>query len=232
MTRRMALGLLLLLAAVSAASADIGIGLKWAQESAVVPQDAVSCITYGLYNPFDSDVDGSLAASQELSPLVSPTHSDGPLRVPKGTAPESSLQRRICFSIPQAYPPGGLGPLFPSQSCPPDSERKSYTGEVSARSEPVGGRAGGVGSATGTAVAAPLRLIVGCVPSGTDFATPADLALYAVLALTAAGLVRRYRKPPEVRRREKAERLKRQLEKLQTESGEPGKSGEAGPPKG
>ncbi len=186
----------------------------------MVPQDTVSCITYGLYNPFDTDVEGSLAASKELAPLVSPALSDPSVPVPKGTPPEQPVQRRICFSIPVAYPSGGLGPLFPRQSCPADSERRSYAGEVAALSKQVGGPTSGVGSATGTSVAAPLKLVVGCAPAGTDYGTPADVAFYAAIALVAGGLVRKYRKPSEVRRREKAERLKRQLEQLEREGAE------------
>lgn len=235
MRPRAVLPLLALLALFPLVSADVGIGLRWTQESAVVPQGTTSCLTYLVYNPFDTDVDGSLVASKELAPLYSPAFSEGPAKVSKGTAPEAGIKRNICFDIPVLYPPGGIGPLFVSQSCPAESDRKEFKGEVAALSKPAGGVTSGVGSTTGTSVAAPLRLIVGCTPSPVAWTAPANLALYALIALIVASLVRKYRKPPEVRRQEKAERLKKQLEKLQQQetpkkdADSPPKD-EAGPP--
>lgn len=202
---------------VSGALADVGIGLRWNTESAVVPQNAVSCVTYTLFNSYGENVNGALVASGSIAQFYSPNHSDPDIGVPSGTGPPG-IPSRICFDVKQVYPEScALGPFLCRQACP--AEEVTFRGEVVAVPKRPGAPVAGTGSAAGIAVSAPLTLRVACTPTDIQWGAPGNIPLWAILGAAGALGLRtglHYRKPAEVRRQMKAEKLRKKLEELES----------------
>ncbi|MBI4362911.1 MAG: hypothetical protein HY558_07025 [Euryarchaeota archaeon] len=191
----------------------MGVGLKWGQESATLEEARVSCLDYGLYNPFNTNVTGTLQATGDLDRVAVPV---APVAVSKFTPSTSAVTTRLCFDVPRLYREEcRLGPYFCSRACqePP----VTYAGDVAAVAAPEGSRPG-TGSAVAAQSAAPLRITVACRSHGVDTSPERNGPVYGglLLAIGIAGWFgNQRRKPPEVRRKLKAEKLKRKLEGLE-----------------
>jgi len=136
--------------------ADVGIGLKWGTEGETVQEDVKHCVTYFLYNPFDTDVMGYLKASGELEELV---EAEEAKLIPAGTSSDEAIATAICFNVPKIYEETcGLGGFSCERLC--EEPQKIYKGEVQAAYNL--NYAGGTGSATGTSVSARMKLLVNC----------------------------------------------------------------------
>lgn len=176
--------LVLFLFLLGTASADVGIGLKWYTESEFVSENTVKCITYGIYNPFDTDVTGFLEATKDLKDIY---ESEEPKTIPAGTSSQQAIPTEICFNIPSVYKEESYLGLLPKKECP--EKEVELKGEVVAAYR-VGGSSG-MGSATGASFAAPLRLRVRCSPIKRSFAPVYALALLIIAALGLAYLKKR-----------------------------------------
>lgn len=197
------------------ASADVGIGLKWFTESGIADEEATSCIQYGLYNPFSTNVTGYLTATRELSDLYSTP--EGEKLVPAGTFAKDALMTQICFEIGDVYKEECMAGDF---LCKLECKEKevTYEGEVAA-SYRTGGAVGGTGSAVGTSMAAPLTLTVRCTPHPVDY-TPLYMLIVGIIIIIILGFTGkkiRDRKPPEERKKEKIEKLQRKIEEMEKE---------------
>lgn len=167
--RRLLFVLLVSAVILAPVAADVGIGIKWTEESAFVSEGQKKCLNYGIYNPFDTDVTGFLTATKDLEALY---ESEDPKLIPAETSSSEAIPTEICFEIPKLYNEESILGLFKKRSC--DEQQVTLTGEVMAAYKL--GDATGTGSITGASFAAPLRLKVTCNPLERDM-----LPLYVVL---------------------------------------------------
>ncbi len=152
--------------------ATVGIGIRWYTEAEIVSENSQKCVTYGLYNPFDRDVYGYIEGLGNLSDIY---ESEEPKLIPGGTSSDENIPTQICFDIPKVYREDCLAGFFLcSREC--EEEQVIYNGEVQAAYTLES--TGGTGSATGSSMAARLRLKVQCEPYQKDW-TP----LYAIVII-------------------------------------------------
>ncbi|MBU2612140.1 MAG: hypothetical protein KKB62_00275 [Nanoarchaeota archaeon] len=158
-----------------------GVGIKWDQESALIPENSDVCLTYGVYNPWPTDTSVQISLSSSLQEIIESQETEV-VDVPKYTYSNSSIPIKFCFKTPKVYGKDCLlfGSLLCSQEC--SEPMKVYEGQVivsEASSSQTGGS--GSGSSTSMSVSAPLRVRVQCVPHSTDY-SPVYIAM-GVLAL-------------------------------------------------
>ena len=185
--------------------ATVGIGIRWYTEKEKVSENSEFCVNYGLYNPFDEDVMGYLTAGKELSSFYV---SEDAKNIPSKTSSKNNIMTKICFTIPKIYKEDCLvGNFFLcKREC--KEEQKIYEGEVMA-SYNLKNREG-LGSATGTSFASPLKLIVMCEPKERNW-TP--VVIIIILMLIAIWF--RFKKKPKKEKDIYAEVKKKHFKKKQ-----------------
>ncbi|OYT36701.1 hypothetical protein B6U91_00495 [Candidatus Pacearchaeota archaeon ex4484_71] len=182
--RRFIFAALFLVVVVTLPMMSAGVGIKWSQESSLVPENTKVCMTYNVYNPWPEDSYATISLSQDLMQIVDYVGSDV-VFVPSGTSSSEALPIKFCFKTPKVYKKDcWIGnSLLCKQDC--TEEMKTYEGEVlvqeAASSE---GAQSAQGSATQMAVSAPLRIRVQCVKTGRNFT-----AIYALIGIIAAVLL-------------------------------------------
>ena len=162
-----------------------GVGLKTSQESALVPEKTKTCLTYSVYNPFDTDSYMQIKLSEELDDVILSSEAETKF-VPAKTYDKDALPIEFCFKTPRVYERDCLvGDFICEQTC--TESMKTYEGEVevielSEESAKIGGGAGG--SATQMSLSSPLRIRVQCTPSDRNYGL-----VYGLIALIAGILL-------------------------------------------
>ncbi len=148
-----------------------GVGLKWSQETALVPEHSNVCLTYGVYNPWPTTSYIKIQLSDSLKNITTSTTSNQVDKIPAYTYSNSTIPVKFCFETPTVYKENCLlfGALLCSQNC--SQPMKEYSGqvevhEVSSSNLSSGGSGG---SATAMSVSAPLKVKVQCIAHGTDY---------------------------------------------------------------
>jgi len=156
--------ILLVLSIFSPVLADPGAGLVYVTESSIVSSKQETCVSYGLYNPFDVDSQIALTSEGAISDLVTTADSEF---VEAFTNKEGAKTAQICFKAPEIRNTECLLPvLLCKHTC--DIDEQTYSGQVLA--SPVSIASGpGSGSAVGMSIAAPYRLIVRCEESDYNY---------------------------------------------------------------
>jgi hypothetical protein len=181
-----------------------GVGIKWDKESTMVPEKTKTCLTYFVYNPWDSDVYTRIELSEELQEIVKSQENEVKL-IPAGTSSSQSIPVEFCFKTPNVYERDcWIGDsLICKKEC--NEEMKIYSGEVLARevSESEFTGSGSGGSATQMSVSAPLKVRVQCVPHSRNYSL-----IYATIALIAAillaiNIIKEKRKYKDVKKKKK-----------------------------
>ena len=159
-----------------------GIGLKWEQESALIPEDSNVCLTYGVYNPWPSDSYVQIVLSDSLQEIVDSTDVKVE-SIPKYTFSNSSIPIKFCFKTPSVYNQDCLvfGKFLCKQEC--SEEMKIYSGEVEVFevNEATVLSGGSGGSATSMSISAPLRVKVKCIAHSRNYSLV--YALVGIIAL-------------------------------------------------
>ncbi|NCO18084.1 hypothetical protein AUJ61_00550 [Candidatus Pacearchaeota archaeon CG1_02_30_18] len=159
-----------------------GIGLKWEQESALIPEDSNVCLTYGVYNPWPSDSYVQIGLSDSLQEIVDSTDVKVE-SIPKYTFSNSSIPIKFCFKTPSVYNQDCLvfGKFLCKQEC--SEEMKIYSGEVEVFevNEATVLSGGSGGSATSMSISAPLRVKVKCIAHSRNYSLV--YALVGIIAL-------------------------------------------------
>lgn len=175
-------GLFLVLPMVSA-----GVGISWERESALVPENTKTCLTYKIYNPWEEDSSVQILLSEELQEIVASQESETKL-IPAHTSSDNAIPVTFCFKTPRVYDAdcligGGKGAIC-KQEC--TEERKVFEGEVEIKevSDADLEGAGAGGSKTSISVSAPLRVRVQCVEHGRDYSL-----VYLFVGIVAAVLL-------------------------------------------
>ena len=160
--------------------ASAGVGLRWTQETALVPENSNVCLTYGVYNPWPTDSYVKIQLSDSLQGIVASTSGEVD-SIPAYTYSNNTIPVKFCFRTPQVYKQDCLvAGLLCSQSC--SEPMKVYDGQVEVVevSESQLNSGGSGGSATQMSVSAPLKVKVECIAHGTDYSL-----VYIVVGLIA-----------------------------------------------
>jgi len=179
----------IVLAAGMAQAETIGIGIKWFTESEVVGENAEHCINYGLYNPFDVDINGMLDATGDLKKI---SRADEPIPVPKNTSSADAKPAKICFDVPKVYKEDCiLG--FCKRECPEKVSVEPWKNEIRIEGNIIAvyvlpeTALSATGSKTGISGSVPLELVVKCEPKSRNtagmYATMAGIAVLAALII-------------------------------------------------
>jgi hypothetical protein len=166
-----------------------GVGIKYGIEYTQIDEGKETCLSYGVYNPWDENVVAELTADDELEQFIKKVNNK---RIPAGTNSGDAIKIKVCFDVPK-------GTL---DSC---DEPRVFEGTVVAR-EQKDTLIGGSGSATSTLVSAPLTLEVRCGEGVTGAAVAGTLGggfgigalLIGLLAVLSYGISRvKLRRGPE-----------------------------------
>jgi len=163
-----------------------GVGIKWGQETALIPESTSTCMTYGVYNPWPRDSYVKIDVSDNLKPILTEAKSEVKY-VPAQTASVNSLPVEFCFRTPKVYEKDCLlfGCLICKQDC--KESQKVYTGEVILSESPKEAAIGGTGgSSTTMAISAPLQIKVQCKESPRNYSLV--FVCVAVVALLLLGV--------------------------------------------
>jgi hypothetical protein len=164
-----------------------GVGISWDRESALVPENTKTCLTYKVYNPWDSDTNVQIVLSDTLQEIVSSQESENKF-IPAQTSSSNAIPVTFCFKTPRVYDAdcliGGGNGVICKQECTED--RKVFEGEVEIKevndADLEGAGAGG--SKTSISVSAPLRVRVQCVEHGRNYSL-----VYLFVGIVAAVLL-------------------------------------------
>lgn len=174
-----------------------GPGIKWSQESSLVPEKTKTCLTYEVYNPWAKDSYVQIKLSEELNEIVKSSESETKF-IPAYTSSKDALPIEFCFKTPKVYKEDCLigDALICESRC--EEDMKMYQGQVevielSEEEAKVGAGAGG--SKTQMSVSAPLRVRVQCIPSGYNYSVVYILIALISGALLAANLLKKKKKP-------------------------------------
>ena len=188
-TKLFALLLLLCVVLAFPVAARKGVGIVWNTETEIVKEGTNYCIEYGIYNPWDEDVNALLSVSEEFKPIVNNEESE-PRLVEGGTKHDRAVPINLCFDIDNVYQQDCLfGDFFCQQKC--DVQPVTHEGKIVVMEETTG--SAGMGSSTTLGVSVPLKLKVQCNAHPRDW-TLAYLALAILLSILIIIVLLRRRK--------------------------------------
>jgi len=170
-----------------------GVGISWDKESALVPENTKTCLTYKVYNPWPQDTYVVVELSDELQSILSSTQGDVTF-IPKDTSSAEAIPVTFCFKTPRIYERDCwlFGEAICKQTC--NEELKIYTGEVEVVETGAGDFEGAQGSATRISVSAPLRLKIQCVAHERNFTLIYIVVALIVAILLILGIIRKKKK--------------------------------------
>lgn len=154
--------------------ADVGVGLRWGSEELFLNEFEEKCISYSVYNPFDTGVTAQLTTERGIEKYISkiepkqvylPPYTGDPKDVSAKLANKQDV--RVCFKAnPFRWPP-----FYPV----------NYEGVVLAMATP--GKVVGTGSAAASVVQAPLTLRIGNIVNFYKFLIILVVIIILVLLL-------------------------------------------------
>jgi len=184
-------------------------GIKWSTESEFVQEGQTKCVTYGVYNPFGTDVKAQISLSGELEKLPY-TISQNDVLLKAGTSSKQAVPIEVCFTVDEVYKEDCvLGSVMCEQKC--NSEQIKFTGQLVITDAPTGNDVQGTGSKATVSAGAPLELLVGCVEQQRDYLVLYMVTIVIIIAVLVMMLFRRYRAPASERKTRKVEKLREKL---------------------
>jgi len=175
---------LLLILLVPSGFALKGVGIKWTSESAYVDDKSSVCLDYGIYNPWDEDINAQLGVSKELQEVIRVKETET-VFVKANTPNTNSVPVKLCFDIPKVYKDDCLiAGIMCEQTC--SLGEVNYKGEVIATGSGTEVSAGSGSTATVSA-SVPLEIRIKCNQQGRSY-----VELYVgilVLILIIVGIV-------------------------------------------
>ncbi len=138
-----------------------GVGIAWSTETEMVTEGSTKCIRYGIYNPWDEDINVTLSVSSELKSVITKEESETKL-IKSGTSHNNAVPVEFCFEIAKVYEENCLiDSVLCEQNC--EEPEVSYEGKIMVMEKQEGGNVTGTtGSATSLGVSVPLKLRVKC----------------------------------------------------------------------
>lgn len=158
-----------------------GVGLVWDTQTAIVYENSEHCVRYGIYNPWEDDVNAILSVSDELKDVIINEDSEEKL-ITAGTFHEYAVPMEFCFKIAKTYEEDCWIPgLFCKQECNIDPVQ--HEGKVIAMEAPSEGGSGSIaGSATSLGVSVPLKLKVKCKEHAREM-TPLYILIIVIVLI-------------------------------------------------
>lgn len=189
---------------------NAGVGIVYGNEYLKAEEEGITCISYGIYNPWNDNATVRVSAGGELMEIVQNTTV---LEIPAKTRHKQAVPVEICFKIPKIYDEECL---FWKIGCKKECRENlvEYTGEVIA-SEITAVSGGGTGSRVTGAVTAPLTVRIKCEEKSRDLISIVGLIGLIVFAILSAAIWNNYRAPLSERKRKEAERLTRKKQELE-----------------
>ena len=158
----------LILFSVSLVDARKGVGIKWDLNTLIVEDGTPVCVDYGVYNPWDEDVNIALELGSELSAVTTDNTFSDPKLVKAHTSSQDSIPVNLCFKTENVYKKDCLlGSFLCKQQC--GGPEQSYEGEVVAVEVKNATAQGAFGSSTSIGVSTKLKLKVTCTPFSRDW---------------------------------------------------------------
>jgi len=188
---------------------DAGVGIVYGVERAEIEEELVTCVAYGVYNPWEDNATVKVSARGEFANFTMESET---VDIPSRTKHQDALPIDICFDIPETYEKECL---FWKIGCKKEcGEEVQYQGEIVA-SEVVEYAGGVTGSKVTGAVTAPLTLRINCKETERDMVSIAGLIGLVIFAMLSVLVWHHHREPISVRRQKKAERLMKKRQKLE-----------------
>ncbi len=161
-----------------------GVGIIWDTETAIVNEDSVHCVDYGLYNPWNEDVNAMLGVSDELRNVITETDTE-PVFIEAETYHEDNIPTQLCFKVANVYEEDCLlfGTLC-AQKCD-NMEEVKYSGRVTVNEKPKESTQGTTGSATSLGISVPLDLRIQCSESPRNW----TFIYYIIIVLAIVAIV-------------------------------------------
>lgn len=184
-------------------------GLLWRTEYAAVEEGSTKCITYGVYNPFETDMKAAFSLDGEVKNIADFKFDETVIKA--RTYHDSALPVEVCFTAHKIYKEDCLlGPLLCEKKC--SEQRVTFEGDVVVTDAPLS--SGGItGSKAVVSASAPLKVEVLCVPQAMNYMPLFAIAIAIIIAVFASMLFRKYRTPALVRKQRKLEKLQTEIEK-------------------
>jgi len=174
---------LVVLFSMSLVDARKGVGIKWDLNTLLVEEGKPVCVDYGVYNPWDEDVQIGLELGSELSAVTTDSAFSEPRFVKAHTSSQDAVPVSLCFKAENVYEMDCLvGSFLCTQKCA--GPEKFYEGEVVAVEIKNDTAQGAFGSSTSIGVSTKLKLKVSCVPFSRDWTV-----VFAVLFVIAIFIV-------------------------------------------
>jgi len=150
---------LLLILLIPSGFALKGVGIKWTSESAYVDEKSPVCLDYGIYNPWDEDINAQLGVSKELQEVIRVKETET-VFVKANTPNTNAVPVKLCFDIPKVYKDNCLvAGVICEQTC--SLGEVNYKGEVIATGSGTEVSAGSGSTATVSA-SVPLEIRIKC----------------------------------------------------------------------
>jgi hypothetical protein len=202
--------LLILMVSMSMVSA---VGIKYVVEGVKLDENSDKCVTYYVYNSKAEDIQVQPRVTQDLNKIIISQSAENKL-VKAGTNVDNAEPIDFCFKVPKIYEADCLiGNLLCEQTC--GVEEKTYEGEIILKETSVTSGSGS-GSGASALAAAPLKLVVGCVPYERNWSPAYIVSIIIVLIAIGILLYKEYSTPQVIKDEEK---LKKLQEKVAEEKG-------------
>ena len=146
-----------------------GVGIKWTGQSAYVEEKTSVCLDfYGLYNPWDEDINAKLGVSKDLQNVIRVKGSEN-VFLKANTPNTESTPFKLCFDIPKVYQEEDclVGGFICEQTC--SLGEVQYKGEVIATGSGIE-KEGGSGSTADVSASVPLEIRIKCNQHGRSYA--------------------------------------------------------------
>lgn len=167
-----------------------GVGIKWDLNTLIVQEGKPVCVDYGVYNPWDEDVNIALELGPELSSVITDTTFSEPKLVKAYTSSQDAVPVTLCFKTENVYEKDCVfGPFLCAQKC--SGPEKSYEGEVVAVEVKNATVQGAFGSSTSIGVSTKLKLKVSCTPFSRDWTVVFGVLFVIAILIVVYALRRR-----------------------------------------
>jgi|SRR3989344_875675 len=192
---------LLLVLILPIVEARKGVGLKWSLNSLRVEEGKETCVEYGVYNPWEEDVNVKLGLSDNLKEITTKEFSESKF-VPAGTSSKDSLPVTTCFLVDNVYTKNCLiGSFLCRKDC--SEGQKVYDGEILALEDKETGIAGEgtAGSGTNLGISTVLKVKVACDPYERNWTPVTVIGILIVVIASAALLMKNKKKAAKISRK-------------------------------
>ena len=179
-----------------------GIGLKWSLNSLMVEEGKEQCVEYGVYNPWEEDVQVKLDLSDNLKEITTKQFSESKFIAAK-TSSQNSLPVTTCFMVDNVYQKNCLlGSYLCKKDC--TEGQKVFDGEILALEDKDTGIAGEgtAGSGTNIGISTTLKVKVSCESFERDW-TPVIVIVIVIIILLVGVLALKPKAKPKSQRKKR-----------------------------